>query len=358
MLLTYKIRHGRDFSRELAKAKKVALLGVKLNTLSSGKVKHIGLKSAISCQILRRYVRNKDLKEIKHVPLIIPGQAIKVIDNKIWLCSVKLTLPIFFNRNFIKISQVELHEEYAFINVCYKEPELIKATTTLGVDRNSVDFGLVASCLETGKVLKLGKCFNYIHNKYFRIRRGFQKRKLFTCAKKLKHREKDIVKNLNHKFTKDLVLYAKKINATIVLENLDGVRKRKKKSMESKNTLSSWGVYQQKEMIEYKAKKYGVRVVYVDPAYTSQRCSKCGHIARYNRNGNLFKCKNCKTVEDSGANAGFNIAQLHKFGIPRFSKERVLLKENTGISKGLQFETIGPKILEINQSICQQAFLY
>ena len=67
MILTYKIKHGRDFSTELTLAKKVADYGVANHSISSKDVKHIGLKSMIANQILRKYSRSKTVKNAKSV---------------------------------------------------------------------------------------------------------------------------------------------------------------------------------------------------------------------------------------------------------------------------------------------------
>ena len=48
-------------------------------------------------------------------------------------------------------------------------------------------------------------------------------------------------------------------------------------------------------MVEYKAKRNGQKVVFVDPAYTSQTCPKCGKIRKANRDKkrHLYVCRNC-----------------------------------------------------------------
>lgn len=38
----------------------------------------------------------------------------------------------------------------------------------------------------------------------------------------------------------------------------------------------------------------GVKVLKVNPAYSSQECSKCGYVDKANRQGRVFKCKCCK----------------------------------------------------------------
>ena len=60
-------------------------------------------------------------------------------------------------------------------------------------------------------------------------------------------------------------------------------------------------------MLEYKA----YRVKAVEPAYTSQRCHRCGHMAKENRLTQAkFKCVSCGYVGNADINAAFNILAL------------------------------------------------
>lgn len=333
MILTFKIKHGRDFSRELSLAKKVAKYGLQHKSISSADVKHIGLKSAISNQILKKYSKNKTIKNVKSVKLTIPNQSIKFKDNQIYIPCLKLHLDIYFQRPFTKINQIEIGGEFAYVSVSYPDVPKFKVVNTIGVDRNTTHHSIVASCLETGKILKLGKNCNHIHHKYKHMRKSLQKQGKLRKVKAIKNRESRIVRNINHQTTTALVRFAKDNDACIVMEDLKDIRQNVKQRRKQRYSLHSWSFYQQKAMIEYKSKKLGVSVFYVEPGYTSQRCSRCGHIEQANRVGNLFRCKSCGAVEDSGVNAGFNIAYLHKNGIPRFSKESDLLKGNTDVPK-------------------------
>jgi putative transposase len=333
MILTYKIKHNRDFSKELILAKKVADYAVANRSVSSKDVKHIGLKSIMSNQILRKYSRSRAVKSVKSVKLSIPSQGIKVNGKELYLPCLKLKLtPIL--PDFEKVNQVEIGKEFAFISVSIKEPEQYQPTSIIGVDRNTNKHVLVASNISTGKVLKLGKECHHIHNKYKHIRKQLQKKGKFSLLRKIKHRESNIVRNVNHQISKRLVEEAKNNKAILILENLKNIRKTAKVRRKQRYSLNSWSFNQLGQMIDYKAKKYGVPVAYIAPQYTSQRCSHCGHIDGNNRKLKEFHCVKCGVVENADANAGFNIASLHQQGISRFSKDRDLLKGSTDTPRG------------------------
>jgi putative transposase len=48
-------------------------------------------------------------------------------------------------------------------------------------------------------------------------------------------------------------------------------------------------------------------VIAVNPAYTSQRCSSCDHVAKDNRHEQRFSCVNCGFTEHADVNAARNI---------------------------------------------------
>jgi putative transposase len=311
MILTYKIKHNRDFSDELLKARRIAeyVVAPKPSSakLTSRDVKHLGLKSVISNQIIRKYGRNKKIKKVNRVNLIIPNQGIQIKeDNIIYISSLKLNLKYQFPAKFEKINQIEINREYAFVSVTVAENTEYEPEHWLGVDRNTTGHVVVAGEPDSGKVMKLGKHAQHTHNKYKNIRKRLQKLGKYKKVKRIKNRESRIVRDLNHKMSRKIVDTAKSNNSGIKLEKLKGIRKNRKHAKSFKYSLNSWTFYQLQTMIEYKAKLLGVPVSYIDPAYTSQKCSRCGHIG--DRNGKNFECPACGHVDHADVNAAFNIA--------------------------------------------------
>ena len=308
MILTYKIKHGKDFREELEKARKVAEFVIEHGALSSKDVKHIGLKSVIANQILRKYSRNKTVKRINSVNLTIPNQGIKVdkVNRKIEIPSLKLSFNYRFPDNFTKINQIEINNEYIFVSVTVPEEPKIESEMWIGVDLNATGHVAVTANPRTGEVKKFGKKAEHVHKKYENIRREMQKEGKYRVVKRLKKRESHIVKDMNHKISREIVDTAKEEGDGIRLEKLGGIRKTAKSRRTFRYSLHSWSFYQLQEMIEYKAKLLGVPIEHIDPYYTSKECSRCGEIGI--RNGKEFKCPKCGHVDHADSNAAFNIA--------------------------------------------------
>lgn len=321
-----------DFTVELNKARQVAdfALANPGYNFSSTHVKHFGLKSVISNQILRKYGRDKKIKKISNVNLIVPGQGIKVNikDRTLYIQCLKLTLTYHFTE-FVKVNQIELDNKYAYVSVTVPEKPPMQPEAWLGVDLNTTGHCAVVANPTTGKVLKLGKEAYHIHKKYKSQRKKLQKKGKKKLVKKIGSRESRKVKNLNHQISRKIVDYALENNTGIVLEDLTGIRKRKT-NKEFKGLLNSWSFFQLSQFIEYKAKLLGVPVVKIDPAYTSQQCSRCGLLGT--RKGKKFKCTHCGHVENADVNAAFVIALRHQ-GILQLPVDRGAGKGSTDTPK-------------------------
>ena len=321
MILTYKLRHNTDFSNELKQAFKIAEFAVNNPRCRSSKeVKDIGLKSAISNQILKKYGNQKTIKRVHNVNLVIPNQAIKVDKESrtIRVVPLKLSLPYQFP-DFQKVNQIEIDKEFAYISCTVAEqPEMIPQCF-IGVDRNTTGHVAVTANPDTGKIEKFGKSALHVHRKYSAIRKRLQREGKFRELKRVKDRESRIVKDLNHKISRKIVDMAQVQHAALVFEDLGGIRQTRKQHRSFKYALHSWSFYQLQQFVEYKAKLLGIPVLYIDPAYTSQDCSRCG--ARGQRNGKAFKCPVCGHVDHADVNAAFNIALRQKSVVDCIQKE-------------------------------------
>ena len=371
MILTYKILHNKDFSRELSKVRKIAEYAIRHRTFSSKDVKHIGLKSAIANQILKKYGRNKKAKAVSNVKMTIPNQSINIDrDNKtITIPCLKYSTHYSFPTDFEKVNQIEIGEQFLYESVSVKEPPnnylpcMPNVTNKfIGVDLNTTGHIAVVSNPDTGKVWKLGKAAEHIHKKYRDIRRGLQKQGKYKKVKQIKNRESRIVRNLNHHISKKIVEIATKTESCIKLERLSNIRQNKKHRKSFQYSLNSWSFYQLQTFVEYKAKLQGIYFDYIDPRYTSQTCSRCGHIGK--RVSKEFKCLNpyCRHVDHADVNASFGIGKpilycdiipkgkgIDRFNIDRSSVAVDMLKGSTDTPKeatpNKMMETLEPLML-------------
>lgn len=97
---------------------------------------------------------------------------------------------------------------------------------------------------------------------------------------------------------------------TIIVEDLTDCRSRMKARKSQRRRLHSWSFNRLRTFIDYKAELSGKLVVSVDPRYTSQKCSRCGHIDKKSRvTTSSFHCTSCGFQLDADLNAARNIRQ-------------------------------------------------
>ncbi len=192
--------------------------------------------------------------------------------------------------------------------------------SVVGIDRGVA----VSAALSTGELLQApgltpgeSKRLKMLQQRLARARRGSHRReKTKRAIARLKARERDRHKDWVEKTSTDL---ARRFDV-IRVEALDvrgmthsargtveqpGARVAQKRGLNRAISRSGWGQL----VVRLQHKALG-RVEQVPAAYTSQRCSACGHVAPGNRKSQaVFECEACTAVRcNADVNAARNIA--------------------------------------------------
>lgn len=174
-----------------------------------------------------------------------------------------------------------------------------------------VDVGISRIAVSSDGQFFDGKCVKEHARKLFRLRRALQAKGTKSARrhlKKLSRRENRFRRDVNHRVSKRLV-ESLPLGSTIVMENLTDIRERVKARCKQRRELHNWPFAQFQQFVTYKAEARGIGVQYVDAHYSSQSCSRCGHIARSNRQTqSWFACRKCGYQLNADLNAARNLA--------------------------------------------------
>ena len=104
---------------------------------------------------------------------------------------------------------------------------------------------------------------------------------------------------------------------TIVLEDLRYIKRGKRGtfSRQVKRLLSFWSLTRARDWLRCRCEELGVRIIFVSPYKTSQRCHRCGKIDSGNRKGERFRCVSCGHEDDADHNAALNLEYLGLAGV-------------------------------------------
>jgi IS605 OrfB family transposase len=192
--------------------------------------------------------------------------------------------------------------------VLLKEVEERGGDRVMGVD---LDLRNVA-VTSTGAFFDGGELL-WRQNHYFRVRRSLQAkgtRSAKQALARLSGRENRFVLDRLNTISRRLVEEAVAHDCSyIAVERLTNIRERLD-SMNGriKRQMHNWAFRELQEMLEWKAAEYGIRVEAVDPAFSSQTCSRCGHQSSTNRDSEgWFTCNSCGYELDGDYNAAKNI---------------------------------------------------
>jgi IS605 OrfB family transposase len=182
------------------------------------------------------------------------------------------------------------------------EPDERDVDTALGVD-----LGVVNIASDSDGNIHTSEPIERNRAKHQRLRQTDSARRKL---KQLTGKQARFQRNTNHVISKRLVAEAARTNRAIALEELTGIRERTRvKGKAQRARRSNWSFAQLRDFVTYKARRAGVPVKLVDPAYSSQRCAACGHIERANRRSqSKFSCCACGHTDHADVNAAKNHA--------------------------------------------------
>ncbi|MGW4387525.1 RNA-guided endonuclease InsQ/TnpB family protein [Streptomyces sp. NPDC004685] len=230
---------------------------------------------------------------IKNVSFVCSADALKTLrDYRKGECDLIERDGVFYLIATCDVAEAEAYEPDGFIGV---------------------DLGIVNIATTSTGYQAAGRGLGRYRKRQLDLRAKLQKKRTKSAKRRLKERsrrEQRHVKNTNHIIAKTIVTEAERTAHGIALEQLRGIRRRVRLRKPQRVTLHSWAFAQLGDFIVYKAKRAGVPLVYVDPAYTSQTCAECGYVDKRNRvDQGLFICRGCGVVAHADRNASHNIAR-------------------------------------------------
>jgi putative transposase len=174
-----------------------------------------------------------------------------------------------------------------------------------------VDLGIVNLAVTDDGGTFSGDAVEAVRRRYHRHRRALQKAGSKSAKRrlqKIRMKESGFKRDTNHVISKRLVTRATGTASAIAIENLEGIGKRTTARKPDRSRMKGWAFHQLRWFLTYKARAAGVPLILVDPAYTSQECSSCGHTSRNNRRTrDAFECRHCGLALGADVNAARNI---------------------------------------------------
>jgi putative transposase len=137
-----------------------------------------------------------------------------------------------------------------------------------------------------------------------RLQKNKLKPTLSKRYRRLIKKTRDYLKNeINRIINKIIKLYSPK---EIVIERLNFQSPKLSKRLN--RILHRFGKRLIKQKLESLKEEFGIKITEVNPAYSSQTCSKCGYVDKNNRkNQATFICGFCNSKQNSDVNAAKNL---------------------------------------------------
>lgn len=245
---------------------------------------------------------------------------------------VLLELPQWFTKKYpshkLQAGTVLFKKGLYYLCLNY-QVEFNPSTSLIDKHVVGIDRGLYHAVATSDGFLYSSSQIRAVERRYLHNRKTLQAKGTRSAKRRLKQmsgREKRFKANVDHYLS--AYLSRQKNVSCYVLEDLKKISQVPKKGRMSTNPakvyrskrynkwLHSWSPYRFETFLRYKCEACGIDVVTVNPAYTSQICSMCGHIEKSARNKNHYLCPVCGHHEHSDLNAAKNIRDRYCKHLP------------------------------------------
>ncbi|MCK5867546.1 MAG: transposase [Mycoplasmataceae bacterium] len=199
------------------------------------------------------------------------------------------------------------------------------------IDKLALDLGL-NNLFATNIGELYGRNFSKLLKKYDEIvsllAKNRQKQRVKTLSKKYKkliNKIKAYLKNEINRVINNLI----KNNQPkeIVVERLNFTSPKLSKKLN--RMLSNFGKRIIEEKFESIEEKYGIVITQINPAYTSQECSKCGYVEKKNRKSQAkFICGFCGKKQNADINSSKNILARSSSSLKDIFAKRAFILDN------------------------------
>ena len=195
-----------------------------------------------------------------------------------------------------------------FLNITVDVPEdkEIEAVDVLGID-----LGIAEIAADSDGNKYSGAKLNKVRHRNRALRKKLQRigtKSARRLLKKRSRKESRFAADTNHTISRRIVSLAKRTNRMVAVEELTGIRSRVRARKRERTKLHSWAFAQLGSFLEYKCARAGIPLLRIDPRFTSQACSQCGHTEKANRKSrDNFVCKSCGHTSHADTNGAANI---------------------------------------------------
>ena len=199
---------------------------------------------------------------------------------------------------------------YVCFSCEYEAERLHENTASVGIDVGLKSF----AALSNGEFIENPRFFRKEETALAKSQRKFDKvknkhgSKERKAAKKVIRRVHERVKNRRHNFVHQQSRKLVNRFGVIAVEKLNVKGMVKNRCLAKSISDAAWTQF--RNVLTNKAESAGRLVVAVNPAYTSQDCSACGHRAKKKLSERWHHCPMCGLVLDRDTNAAVNINAL------------------------------------------------